>query len=154
MWSTILLFTSFSKTLLITERRLTGQQFLVVDLFPTFLNTGTTDETLQQCGKKDSFRHILKSLASMYESSGSQFQFLRTNTGIQSGPDTFDESRFVMTFLTIFGSYGNIMQFQISSRSEYRSRNTRVIQIRVLRKVFSKQFCLIKCRRQHLRSTE
>ena len=92
--------------------------------------------------KKDSFRHILKSLASMYESSGSQFQFLRTNTGIQSGPDAFDESRFVMTFLTIFGSYGNIMQFQISSRSEYRSRNTRVIQIRVLRKVFSKQFCL------------
>ena len=101
MWSTILLFTSFSKTLLITERKLTGQQFLVVDLSPTFLNTGTTDETLQQCGKKDSFRHILKRLASMYESSGSQFQFLRTNTGIQSGPDAFDESRFVMTFLTI-----------------------------------------------------
>ena len=37
----------------------------------------------------------------MYESSGSQF--FRTTTGIQSGPDTFDESRFVMTFLTILG---------------------------------------------------
>ena len=36
----------------------------------------------------------------MYESSGSQF--FRTSTGIQSGPDTFDESRF-MTFLTILG---------------------------------------------------
>ena len=35
----------------------------------------------------------------MYESSGSQF--FRTTTGIQSGPDAFDESRFVMTFLTI-----------------------------------------------------
>ena len=36
----------------------------------------------------------------MYESSVSQF--FRTNTRIQSGPDVFDESRFVMTFLTIF----------------------------------------------------
>ena len=35
----------------------------------------------------------------MYESSGPQF--LRTTTGIQSGPYVFDESRFVMTFLTI-----------------------------------------------------
>ena len=41
------------------------------DLSPTFLNTGTTNETFQQSGKKDSFKHILKSLASMYESSGS-----------------------------------------------------------------------------------
>ena len=37
----------------------------------------------------------------MYESSGPQF--LRTTTGIQSGPYVFDESRFVMTFLTILG---------------------------------------------------
>ena len=35
----------------------------------------------------------------MYVSSGSQF--FRTTTGIQSGPDAFDESRFVKTFLTI-----------------------------------------------------
>ena len=35
----------------------------------------------------------------MYESSGSHF--FRTITGIQSGPDAFDESRFIMTFLTI-----------------------------------------------------
>ena len=41
------------------------------------------------------------SSASLYESSGSQF--FRTITGIQSGPDAFDESRFVMTFLTILG---------------------------------------------------
>ena len=37
----------------------------------------------------------------MYESSGSQF--FRTATGIQSGPYAFDESRFVMTVLTILG---------------------------------------------------
>ena len=35
----------------------------------------------------------------MCGSSGSQF--FRTTTGIQSGPDAFDESRFIMTFLTI-----------------------------------------------------
>ena len=37
----------------------------------------------------------------MSESSGSQV--FRPTTGIQSGPDAFDESRFVMTFLTILG---------------------------------------------------
>ena len=35
----------------------------------------------------------------MNESSGSQFY--RNITRIQSGPNVFDESRFVMTFLTI-----------------------------------------------------
>ena len=45
------------------------------------------------------FHHILKNSDSMNESSGSQV--FRTTTGIQSGPDTFDESKFFMTFLTI-----------------------------------------------------
>ena len=89
---------------------------LVVDLSPTFLNPGTTDDTFQQSGKQDTFRHILKSIASIYESSRSQF--FRTTTGIQSGPDTFDESRFVMTFFNHLGSYRNIMQFQNNSRRE------------------------------------
>ena len=66
----------------------------MVELFPTFLNTGTTNETFHQSG-----RHV-KSSASMYESSGSQF-FIIT-TGIQSVRDTFGESRFVKTYLTIF----------------------------------------------------
>ena len=64
-WSTILLFTSFSKTLLTIERRLTGRQFLAVDLSLTFLNTGTTDETFHQSGKQNSLRHLLKSSANM-----------------------------------------------------------------------------------------
>ena len=42
---------------------------------------------------------ILKSLADMYDRLGSQF--LRTTTGIHSGPDVFDKLRFVMTFLII-----------------------------------------------------
>ena len=37
----------------------------------------------------------------MSESSGSQF--LRTTTGIKSGPDAFDVSRLVLTFLNILG---------------------------------------------------
>ena len=37
----------------------------------------------------------------MYESSGSQF--FRTTTGIQSKPDAFDDSGFVMTYLFILG---------------------------------------------------
>ena len=41
----------------------------------------------------------MKTSASIYESSGSQF--FRTTTGIQSGPGAFDKSRFIMTFLTI-----------------------------------------------------
>ena len=84
---------------------------MAVDLSPTFLNTGTTDETFQQFGKQDSFRHLLKSLVSTYESSGSQF--FRTTTGIQSGPDVFDESRFVMTFLTILGVIDILCNFRL-----------------------------------------
>ena len=96
---TILLFTSFSKTLLNTARGLTGRSFLAVDLYTTFLNTGTTDETFQQSGKQDSIRHLVKNTTSNYESSGSQF--FRKTTGIKSGPDAFDKLRFIITFLTI-----------------------------------------------------
>ena len=91
----------FSKTLLTTERRLTGWYYLAVDFSLTFLNTDTTNETFQQSGKQDSLGHILKISAIMYESSDSQF--FRATTGMQSGPNAFDESRFVMTFLTVLG---------------------------------------------------
>ena len=47
----------------------------------------------------------------MYESSGSQF--FRITTGIQSGPDAFDESRFVMTFLTILGVMDILCSFRL-----------------------------------------
>ena len=47
----------------------------------------------------------------MYESSGSQF--FRTTTGIQSGPDAFDESRFVMTFLNILGVMEILCNFRL-----------------------------------------
>ena len=53
----------------------------------------------------------MKSSGSMYENSGSQF--FRTTTEIQSGPDTFDESRFVMTFLTILGVTEILCSFRL-----------------------------------------
>ena len=75
-------------------------QILALDLSPTFLNTETTNETFQQSKKQDSFRQMLKSSESMYESSRSRF--FRTINEIQ---ETFDESKFIMTFLTILTKY-------------------------------------------------
>ena len=57
-------------------------------------------------------------LDSFRTNSGSQF--FRTNPKIQSGPKAFDESRFVMTFLTILEVKEKNVQFQISSRRENR----------------------------------
>ena len=84
---------------------------MYVDLSQTFLKTGTTNETFQQSGKQDSFRHLLKSLANMQESSGSQF--FRTTTGIESGPDGFDKSKFIMIFLNILGVTGILCSFSL-----------------------------------------
>ena len=47
----------------------------------------------------------------MKESSGSQF--FRNNTGIQSGPDAFDKSRFIMIFLTILGVTEVLCSFKL-----------------------------------------
>ena len=47
----------------------------------------------------------------MYESLGSQV--FRTTTGIQSGPDVFDETRFTMTFLTIMGVTETLCNFRL-----------------------------------------
>ena len=58
-----------------------------IRLSPKFLNTEITNETFQQ-SEKNLFRHILKNSASMHENSSSQF--FRSNTGIQSGPNSFD----------------------------------------------------------------
>ena len=47
----------------------------------------------------------------MHESLGSQF--FRTTTEIQSGPDAFDKSRFIMTFLTILGVMDILCSFRL-----------------------------------------
>ena len=64
----------------------------------------------QDYGKQDSFRHLLKSSANMWERSGSQF--FKTTTGIQSGPDAF-QSRFIMSFLTILGVTEILCSFKL-----------------------------------------
>ena len=95
--------------------------------FLKFLNTGTTDETFQQSGKQDYFRHVLKSSASMHESSGSQF--FRTTTGIKSGPDAFDESRFIMTLLTILEATGILCSFKILAYTSLAASRTLLQQL-------------------------
>ena len=78
---------------------------------PTFLSIEITDEIFKQSGNQDSFRHILKSSASMYKISGSLF--FRTTTGIQLGRDSFDESIFAITFLTILGVTEILCSFRL-----------------------------------------
>ena len=47
----------------------------------------------------------------MYVSSGPQF--FKTITGMQSGPDVFDGSRFVITYLTILGVTEILCSFRL-----------------------------------------
>ena len=56
-------------------------------------------------------RHLLKSSTSIYESPRSHF--FRTTTGMQSGPDTFDQSWLVMTYLTILGVTEILCSFKL-----------------------------------------
>ena len=71
----------------------------------------------------------------MYEISG--LQFFRTTTGIQSGPDTFDESKFVMTFLAVLG----VMEILRSFRLVLEGKTYQSHQDRVITNVFSEKFC-------------
>ena len=111
-----------------------------MDLSPTFLNTRTTDETFQQSGKQDSFSHILKSSASIYESTGSQF--FRATTRIQSGLDAFDESRLVMTFLTIFGVTEILCSFRLVLEEETGKEIPELSRLKFLEKFFANNFPL------------
>ena len=83
----------------------------------------------------------------MYESSGSQF--FRTTTGIQSGPDAFDKSRFIMTFLTILEVTEILCTFKLVLKGKAGKEIPKSSRLELL-EVFSKQFCFIRYRRQHL----
>ena len=63
-WSTIVLFTSFFKDFTNHRKKTNWAVAFSCRLFPKVDNF-TTDETFQQSGKKDSFRHLLKRSASM-----------------------------------------------------------------------------------------
>ena len=105
----------------------------------SFCSRGTNDETFQQPGKQDSFRHIFKSSASMYESSGSQF--FRTTTGTQSGPDAFDELRFSMAFLTILG-VTEICSFRLLLERKTGKKIPRSSRLEFLEKFLANNFTL------------
>ena len=100
----------------------------------------STDGTFQQSGKQDSFKHILKSLASMYESSGSQF--FRSTTGMQSGPDAFDKSRFVMTFLTILGVMEILCRFRLVLEEKTGKETPESSRLEFLEKFLANNFAL------------
>ena len=85
----------------------------------------------------------------MHESSGSKF--FRTTTGIQSGPDAFDESRFIMTFLTILGVTEILCSFRLFLKGKTGMEITESSRLEFLEK-FLANICFIRCRRQHLQA--
>ena len=91
-------------------------------------------------GKQDFFRHILKSSASMYESSGSQF--FKTTTGIQSEPETFDKSRFAMTFLTILGATEILCSFRLVLEGKTHKEIPESSSLKILEKILANNFAL------------
>ena len=76
----------------------------------------------------------------MYESSGSQF--FKTTTGIQSGPDAFDESRFVMTFLTILGVMETSCSFRLVLKGKTGTEIPESSRFEFLVKVLANNFAL------------
>ena len=79
-----------------------------------------------------------------YESSGSQF--IRTNTGIQSGPEAFDESMLVMTFLTNLG-ITEICSFRLVLEEKASEEIPELSEF--LEKFLENSFAFIEFRRQH-----
>ena len=121
-------------------------------------------KTILETGKKDIFLdiikkpfiYILKSSTSMYGDTTiqlvrSRWQFFRSTTGIRLGPDDFEETRSIMTFLTNFGVTRIGCTFKLVLEESAGIRKTWVTKIIVPRKDYSKQICLNRCRRQQLR---
>ena len=76
----------------------------------------------------------------MYESSGSQF--FRTTTGTKSGPDAFDESRFIMTFLTILGIMDILCSFRLVLEGKTGKEIPESSRIEFLEKFLANNFAL------------
>ena len=76
----------------------------------------------------------------MYESLGSQF--FRTTTGIQSGPEAFDESSFVMTFLTIFGIMEILCNCRLVLEGKTGKEIPESLRLEFLEKFLAKNFVL------------
>ena len=76
----------------------------------------------------------------MYESLDSQFS--RTTTGIQSGPHAFEESRFIMTFLTILGVTEILCSFRLVLEGITGKEISKSSRLQFLEKVLANNFAL------------
>ena len=76
----------------------------------------------------------------MYESSDSQF--FKTTNEIQSGPDAFDESRFVMTFLIILGVIKILCSFKLVLQENTGKQIPESSRLEFLEKVLANNFAL------------
>ena len=76
----------------------------------------------------------------MYESSGSQF--FRTTTEIKSGPDAFDESRFVMSFLIILGVTEILWSFRLVLEEKTGKEIPESLRLEFLEKFLASDFAL------------
>ena len=76
----------------------------------------------------------------MYESSDSQF--FRTTTGIQSGADAFDESRFVKTFLTILRVIEILCSFRLVLEGKTGKQIPQSSRLKFLEKFLANNFSL------------
>ena len=70
----------------------------------------------------------------------------------QDQTDVFDKSTAVMTFLTILGVKEILCRVRLFLEGKTGKYYTSVIKITVFRKVFSKQFRFIKCKRPHFQA--
>ena len=94
------------------------KKFFWTDLSPTFFDTGASKETFLQSGKQDSFKHVLKWSAYVYDSSGPICKNHDQNTGIQSRPEAQEKPRIFMTLLKKHGNYTGTKQFQVIYRTK------------------------------------
>ena len=76
----------------------------------------------------------------MYESSGSQS--FRITTGIQSGPEDFDESKFVMTFSTIVGVTEILCSFRLVLEGKMGKEIPESSRLKLLEKFLANNFAL------------
>ena len=84
-----------------------------------------------------------------------QTQFFRTTIGIKPGPDAFDESRFVMTFLTILKVTEILCSFKLVLEEKIGQQILTSSRLEILKRFLPNNRALnIRCRRQHLRAVE
>ena len=69
-------------------------------------------------------------------------QYLRITTGIRSGPDAFDESRFVMTSLAILWVTQILCSFRLVLEGETGKEIPQPLRLEFLEKFFAKKFAL------------